>query len=49
MKEKNINYFDYTNFFDGINNVKYWKDLTHLTNQGADIFTKEIKKMTFKP
>ena len=49
MKEKNINYFDYTNFFDSINNVKYWKDLTHLSNQGADIFTKEIKKLTFKP
>jgi hypothetical protein len=49
MKDKRINYFDYTNFFESNNNIKYWKDFTHLSAQGADIFTKKIKELTFKP
>ena len=53
MKEKNTTYYDYTNFFDNNNNnIKYWKDLTHLSHQGADVFTKEIKEikeLIFKP
>ena len=49
MKEKNINFYDYTNFFENNNNIKYWKDLTHLSKEGAEIFTKEIKELTFKP
>ena len=49
MKEKNINFYDYTNFFENNNNIKYWKDRTHLSNEGVEIFTKEIKELTFKP
>jgi hypothetical protein len=44
MNQKNINYYDFTNFFNDNNDINYWKDLTHLSYVGAELFTKGFKK-----
>ena len=44
MNEKNINYYDFTDFFNGNNDIKYWQDLVHLSNIGAELFTNEFRK-----
>ena len=45
MNKKNINYYDFTNFFNDNNDISYWKDLTHLSSLGAELFTKEFRKL----
>jgi len=45
FKKKNLNYYDYTNLFKENNNLDYWKDETHLSNKGAQLFTKKFAKM----
>ena len=39
MSNLNITYWDYTNFFDDNNSIEYWKDRTHLSKQGAELFS----------
>lgn len=43
MKNKEIIYFDLTDFFKNKNDIVYWKDLTHLSDIGAEIFTDSLK------
>jgi hypothetical protein len=43
--KKNLNYHDFTNLFKENNNLDYWKDQTHLSNKGAELFTKKVAKM----
>lgn len=45
MNKKNINYYDFTNFFNDNNDISYWKDLTHLSSLGAELFTKDFRKL----
>ncbi|XLS30790.1 hypothetical protein ACJD0Z_08140 [Flavobacteriaceae bacterium M23B6Z8] len=39
---KDIQYFDYTHLFEDFK-VEYWKDLTHLSAEGAKQFTRQLK------
>ena len=39
MQEQKIEYYDFTDFFVHRNSMEYWKDRTHLTKVGAEIFT----------
>ena len=43
--KKNLNYHDFTYLFKENNNLDYWKDQTHLSNKGAELFTKKVVKM----
>ncbi|MFD2698498.1 hypothetical protein ACFSQ0_10880 [Mesonia sediminis] len=45
LKKKNLDYYDFTNFFKENNNLEYWKDKTHLSNKGAEIFSEKIKSI----
>lgn len=45
MKKNNIRYYDFSDFFKDNNNLKYWKDNSHLSKEGAELFTNEIKKI----
>lgn len=45
LKNKNLDYYDFTNFFRENNNLEYWKDKTHLSNKGAEIFSEKIKTL----
>ena len=42
FKFKGIMYYDYSEFID-ISNLDNWKDFTHMSKNGADLFTKEVK------
>ncbi|MCA0132673.1 hypothetical protein [Winogradskyella alexanderae] len=44
MKQQNLQYIDYTDFFKGNNNNQFWKDKTHMTQSGAEKFTNELLK-----
>lgn len=49
MKSKGLTHYDFTDFFESNNSLKYWKDRTHLSNKGAEIFTREMmKELNFK-
>ncbi|NAS30176.1 hypothetical protein GTQ40_04260 [Flavobacteriaceae bacterium R38] len=39
---KGVDYIDYIDFFEEFNK-DYWKDFTHLSAKGADLFTEELK------
>lgn len=39
---RNITYFDYTDLFNDFN-PEYWKDLTHLSDKGAEQFTHRLR------
>ena len=45
MNDKNIDYYDFTDFFNNNNDIKYWHDLGHLSNIGAEKFTNEFIKI----
>jgi len=45
MKNEKLSYFDLTDFFKNNNSLEFWKDKVHLSNKGAEIFTKKIKKI----
>lgn len=45
LEENKIRYYDFTDFFKDKNDLKYWKDNSHLSREGAELFTKEIKKI----
>lgn len=44
LNKKNLNYYDWTNLFKENNNLDYWKDKTHLSNEGAELFTEKVAK-----
>ncbi len=39
MKEYNLKYYDFTDYFQQDNNIDYWKDENHLSKTGADKFS----------
>lgn len=43
MKKKGITYLDFTDYFIDNNSIEYWKDVSHLSNIGADKFSIGIK------
>ena len=44
FKAKGIMYLDYSSFLDD-SNLDNWKDFTHLSNLGANLFSKELMKV----
>jgi hypothetical protein len=44
FKDQSVDYYNYSNFFTDQNNIEYWKDFGHLSNIGANIFTKKLAK-----
>lgn len=43
LKNKNLEYYDLTDFFKENNDIEYWKDKGHLSNLGAELFTEKIR------
>ncbi|MDC6405692.1 MULTISPECIES: hypothetical protein [Maribacter] len=48
LEEMGINYWNYTDFFEGDSSLQNWKDNTHLSEVGAVKFTREIKNRLIK-
>lgn len=44
MKKNGYAYYDYTNFFAKDNKLLYWKDLAHLSDNGAKLFSAQLSK-----
>lgn len=44
MKSNGYIYYDYTDLFKEKNDTKYWKDLSHMSDDGAKIFTRQFVK-----
>ena len=44
LSKRGIIYFDYTHYFGDDSALKYWKDLNHLSHEGAKIFTQKVKE-----
>lgn len=42
FKSKSVEYYDFSNFFNS-NNLDNWKDYTHLSKEGAEVFTHHLK------
>ncbi len=42
MEKLSIKYWDFTNHFEQNQSIEYWKDKTHLSKIGAELFTKEL-------
>ncbi|MBO0340526.1 hypothetical protein [Flagellimonas profundi] len=42
MKEKQIRYYDFTNLFQDNNSIEFWRDRTHLSNIGAEVFSDSL-------
>lgn len=42
MKNMDLTYYDYTDFFKNDNNLDYWFDKGHISSMGAELFTEEI-------
>ncbi|TYB78354.1 DNA topoisomerase VI subunit B family protein [Bizionia myxarmorum] len=45
LKDKNLEYYDFTDFLKENKNLDNWKDRGHLSDKGAELFTEEIKKL----
>ena len=45
LKNKGIVFHDFTNFFQNDFSVDYWKDNSHLSDIGAEVFTKAVKQL----
>jgi hypothetical protein len=45
LKTKKIDYYDFSDLFKENNQLKFWKDSSHLSSLGAEIFTEEIKNL----
>jgi len=43
LEAKGIKYYDFTNFFKEENSYSYWKDATHLSKEGAEIFSDSLR------
>ncbi|MBL0287550.1 MAG: hypothetical protein IPQ19_09085 [Bacteroidetes bacterium] len=46
--ENNIYFIDFTDAFVDNNSISYWKDKTHLSNIGAELFSTKIKEQLIK-
>lgn len=44
LDDKNITYWNLSDFFANDHSLEFWKDNTHLSSKGAKIFTTEISK-----
>lgn len=44
LRDKNITYWNLSDFFKNEQSIENWKDNTHLSSQGAEIFTYEISR-----
>jgi hypothetical protein len=42
MREKELKYWDFTNYFKNESDITLWKDKTHMTKKGAERFTKML-------
>jgi hypothetical protein len=40
-----LDYYNFTNFFTTNNSVEYWKDETHLSHVGANLFSEHLKQI----
>ncbi len=45
MESKGLVYYDLTDYFKNDNSLTYWKDETHLSNIGAELFTNSLKEI----
>ncbi len=45
IKQMDLRYYDLTNYFNENNNLEFWKDKTHLSHKGAELFTKKISAL----
>ena len=45
LKTKHLIYYDLTHFFKDNNDLEYWKDKTHLSHKGAELFTEKIRTL----
>lgn len=44
MKKNKYLYYDYSNYFKGHNSLTYWKDLSHMSGEGAHLFSRQLAK-----
>lgn len=44
MADLGLTYWDFTDLFKDNKNVEYWKDLTHMSKQGAEAFSQHLKE-----
>ncbi|WP_338733816.1 hypothetical protein [Mangrovimonas cancribranchiae] len=47
LKEKEVKYYDYTNFFKNTNDLKYWRDYAHMSDIGAEVFSNNLSEVLF--
>ncbi len=45
LNELGIDYYDYSSYFVNNNSLDYWKDKTHLSKKGADVFSLALGDM----
>lgn len=43
MENLGVQFYDYTDLLKENNSVSYWKDISHMTDAGAQVFTKQLK------
>jgi len=48
LDELKIEYYDFTNFFGEENNLEYWRDLKHLSDIGAKLFSEHFVQVLNK-
>lgn len=44
MRKNGYNFYDYTDFFSKDNSLTYWKDMEHLSDNGAQLFSRKLAK-----
>src|SRR5690606_3355597 len=44
MEEKGFTYYDFTDYFKNDYSLEYWKDRTHLSHKGAEMFSSMMKE-----
>lgn len=44
LEDLNIEYHDYSQFFDNKNKPEYWADIAHMSNIGSEIFSEALSK-----
>ncbi len=42
MKENGYTYYDYTDFFTKNNSLTFWKDMQHMSDKGAHLFSRKL-------
>lgn len=47
MRSNNLIYYDFSDFFKENNSIDFWRDEIHLSNIGADAFTKGLRAKLF--